>query len=115
MTERRRFPREARLRRSDEIRGVMRRGRRTARGPLQAFVAPAGAERARVAVVVPRHGRTAVQRNRLKRRLREILRLRWLPGAPPRDVVLRAGPRAYGRSFAELERSVLRCLSDTDS
>lgn len=82
---------------------------------MDAFVMGVGNTGPRVAVVVPRHGRTAVQRNLLKRRLREILRVSWLPDAAPRDVVLRARPSAYDRNFSELERSVLRCLSDTNA
>ena len=33
----------------------------------------------RVGLIVPRHRQTAVARNRLKRRLRELTRLRLLP------------------------------------
>jgi ribonuclease P protein component len=63
-----------------------------------------------VAIVVPRHGRSAVERNRLKRRLREIVRLFWLPVAPPSDLVIRARPEAYEIEFAELREGIVRCL-----
>ena len=34
-------------------------------------------------MIVPRHRHTAVARNRLKRRLRELVRTQLLPAAPP--------------------------------
>lgn len=74
---------------------------------------PAG--RPRVAFVVPRHGRTIVERNRLKRRLREVVRRGWLPEAAGRglavDVVIRARPPAYEAGFRELESTLLRALA----
>ncbi len=56
----------------------------------------------RVGFVVPRYKRSAVDRNRLKRRLRELARLEWLPTMPPMDVVIRVIPPAYDRSFPSL-------------
>jgi ribonuclease P protein component len=110
VSERRPFPRAARLRRSGEIRAVFRSGERRSCGPCDAFLLDAGAERPRAAIVVPRHGRTAVERNRLKRRLREIIRRCWLPVAPPADLVIRARPAAYAREFGELRDGIVRGL-----
>jgi ribonuclease P protein component len=62
---------------------------------------------ARVGVVVPRYKHSAVERNRLKRRLRELVRLEWLPMLPVMDVVVRVIPPAYERDFDEL-RSEMR-------
>lgn len=62
---------------------------------------------ARVGVVVPRYKHSAVARNRLKRRLRELVRLEWLPMLPAMDVVVRAIPPAYERDFDGL-RSEMR-------
>jgi ribonuclease P protein component len=53
-------------------------------------------------VVVPRHGRSAVDRNKLKRRLREIVRIQLLPTLPAIDLVIRSRPTAYDVSFATL-------------
>jgi ribonuclease P protein component len=65
----------------------------------------------RVGLIVPRHRHSAVERNRVKRRLRELLRLEVLPVlsrvSPALDVVVRAGAPAYDRSYDEL-RSELR-------
>ena len=60
----------------------------------------------RVGFVVPRYKHSAVDRNRLKRRLRELVRLEWLPVLPPMDVVIRVIPPAYERDFATLRTEV---------
>lgn len=64
----------------------------------------------RVGVVVPRHGRTTVDRNRLRRRLRELLRLHVLPVVPPADVIIRARDDAYTASFADLRSQLLQVV-----
>jgi ribonuclease P protein component len=64
----------------------------------------------RIGVVVPRHQRSAVDRNRLKRRLRELVRLELLPalrGGAPVDVAIRARREAYGASLDALRADVL--------
>ena len=58
--------------------------------------------RARAAIIVPRYSFTAVARNRLRRRLREILRRGLITTFPPVDVVVRAKRVAYAASFATL-------------
>jgi len=62
---------------------------------------------ARVGIVVPRHKHSAVDRNRLKRRLRELVRTRLLPTLPPAlHLVIRARREAYGDPFESLARQV---------
>jgi ribonuclease P protein component len=64
---------------------------------------------ARVGIIVPKFGHIIVERNRLRRRLREIMRVRMLPllrSMPPTDVLVRALPRAYLASFEVLEREI---------
>ena len=56
----------------------------------------------RVGVVVPKYRRTIVDRNRTKRQLRELARMRILPLVGSIDVLLRAKPEAYGASFDQL-------------
>lgn len=48
---------------------------------------------------MPRHGHTAVNRNRLKRRLREIVRQDVLPAEAPLDIIVRTAPAAYAAPF----------------
>ncbi len=61
-------------------------------------------------LVVPRFKHSAVDRNRLKRRLRELSRLRLLPTDLAADVVLRIRPDAYDASFDALAADVERAL-----
>ncbi|MFW6088129.1 MAG: ribonuclease P protein component [Gemmatimonadota bacterium] len=115
MTRRRSLPKSARLRRSSEIRAILRSGRRRRCGSLDIYLRPASTGRPpRIGVVVPRHGRTIVERNRLRRRLRELLRTGWLAEErerdAPRDLLVRASAGAYARSFAELRCDLRDCL-----
>lgn len=55
----------------------------------------------RVGIIVPRHRHTAVARNRVKRRLRELVRTQlWAQLLPlgPLDLVVWAAPAAYDAS-----------------
>ena len=104
------LPRQARITASDEIRSLFRRGKRSKTRHLDAFVSPSPAGVARLGVVVPKHKRTIVLRNRLKRRLRELGRTVLLPGLRNHgavlDVLLRARPEAYTAAFADLRDEV---------
>jgi ribonuclease P protein component len=64
----------------------------------------------RIGLIVPRFKHSAVARNRLKRRLRELSRLRLLPAALPTDIVLRIRPEAYDATFEALALDVTRAL-----
>lgn len=105
-----RLPRASRIRRDPEIRGLFRRGKRKRTTHLDVFFATSPASRARLGVLVPKHRHAVVERNRLKRRLREIGRTRVLPalGRAGRsvDVMIRARPEAYDASFAELREEL---------
>jgi ribonuclease P protein component len=61
----------------------------------------------RVALVVPKFGFTAVRRNRLKRRLRELTRQIVLPRPVSCDLLVRARRDAYNASFEELRVDVV--------
>ncbi|MFQ5746815.1 MAG: ribonuclease P protein component [Gemmatimonadota bacterium] len=116
MSGEQRFPRSVRIRSGSEIRRLHRRGRRHRRGALDLFIASAGAARPRVGVVVPRFGRRGVERNLVRRRIREILRRDWLPradsDAAPIDVLVRACPGAYDLSFRDLRATLLSGLRE---
>lgn len=56
----------------------------------------------RIGVIVPKHGRTIVERNRLRRQLREIARTVVLPDLGQRDVLIKALSSAYGIEFTAL-------------
>jgi ribonuclease P protein component len=61
-------------------------------------------------LIVPKHGQRIVDRNRVKRRLREIGRREVLPGLSAlgagSDVLIRARRKAYEASYEELLHSV---------
>ena len=61
---------------------------------------------ARVAVVVGKFSFTAVQRNKLKRRLRELVRMLMLPVLAPMDLLVRARREAYTATFEMLRDDV---------
>jgi len=56
--------------------------------------------------VVPRYGFTAVRRNTLKRRLRELARVHLLAAPCSCDVLIRARRDAYAASFDQLRTDV---------
>jgi ribonuclease P protein component len=60
----------------------------------------------RAGVVVPKHRHKIVERNRVKRRLRELVRIKLLPGLEGIDVLIRAKAEAYDSNFAQLARDV---------
>ena len=62
----------------------------------------------RVAIVVPKWGFTAVRRNLLKRRLRELSRALLFDKPSSRDVVMRARREAYDATFTDLRTDVER-------
>jgi ribonuclease P protein component len=82
--------RELRLRREGEVRAARARGRAVAEGPLVVRLLPNGSEPPanRYAVVAGRKSGGAVQRNRLKRVIREALRALHPQLRPGYDLVV---------------------------
>lgn len=106
-----RLPRARRITRSQEIRALFRRGKRSRTAHLDVIDSTSPVSHARVGVVVPRYGHSIVERNKVKRRIREILRRRVLPRLTASrravDVLVRARREAYGASYAELETELV--------
>jgi len=100
------LPREVRIARSAEIRLLFQRGKRRKTRHLDAFVSPSPAAFPRLGVVVPKHKHTIVERNLVRRRLREIGRTVLLPtlrnSGAALDVMVRARPDAYRATYAQL-------------
>ncbi len=71
------FPRQRRLTRKAEFELVLRQGVRCAAGPLVLWAHPNALGITRLGLIVARRHGGAVQRNRLKRVLREAFRLGW--------------------------------------
>ncbi|HLT61542.1 MAG TPA: ribonuclease P protein component [Gemmatimonadales bacterium] len=110
MTGDERLGRSRRIGRGTDIQRVLRRGRRSKRTHLDIRWATSEQGEARLGLIVPRHGRTAVARNRLQRRLRELWRRDVRGHLPPIDVVVRAGPSAYEAPFQVLRTDLLGWL-----
>lgn len=105
--ENNRFPRSFRLTRGVELRTVLREGKRIRTQHLELRVIASLLHHPRIGFIVPKHGRSIVERNQLKRRLREIVRLNVLKRLAPVDVIVRVQPDAYSTSFEVLERELL--------
>jgi ribonuclease P protein component len=122
------LPEAQRLRRAADLARVRQHGRHW-RHPLVTLIAYSnsglnktdvvddGANRAdvhgettasRFAFVAGRHIGSAVRRNRVKRRLREIIRARLKQVAPGWDCLLIARPGIVEAGFAELEDTVVQ-------
>ena len=84
-----------RLARSSELTACWEEGRRWRTTHLELAWRPNQAGHPRIAIVVPRFQFTAVARNRLRRRLREVLRREVLATLPPVDLVVRTKRAAY--------------------
>ncbi len=104
------FPAAARITASGEIRDLFRRGKRRKTRHMDVFVSPSPAAFPRLGIVVPKHKRTIVLRNRLKRRLRELGRTILLPRLReenrPLDVLIRVRADAYDASFEDLREQI---------
>jgi ribonuclease P protein component len=107
-----RFPRSRRIRRGPEIRDLFRRGKRAKTSHLDLFVSASPVSRPRMGIVVPKHRHTVAERNRLRRRLREIGRVEVLPrlmsAGRDLDLLVRARPEAYGAPFEVLLGELVR-------
>lgn len=98
------YSRKSTIRRANEIEQVIKQGRRYQDDLLRIHVLPQDRfSPSRAAFIVPRFGRTVVLRNRLKRRLHELLRSfpRLSQGYL---LVVRVVPEAYDADFQELKR-----------
>lgn len=85
-------------------------GKRIKTGHLDVRVAASPFAYARVGIIVPKYKRSIVERNQLRRRLRELVRTTVLPVIPPCDVYIRSMPHAYGVSFDVLAVDVGRIV-----
>jgi ribonuclease P protein component len=104
--EGRRLPRERRIAHSADIRDILRRGKRSGTAHLDVFDSPSPVPHPRVGVIVPKHRHSIVERNLVKRRLREVLRLDVLPRLTECEVavnvIVRAKREAYGATYGDL-------------
>ena len=86
-------------------------GRRRHLTHLELAWRPSETGHARLGVIVPKYHHTAVARNRLRRRLREIIRRGPLAQLPAMDLVVRARRSAYDAPVAALRAEVTEGVS----
>jgi ribonuclease P protein component len=102
-----RLPRAHRLARASDIRRCLATGRRRRFEHLDMIWTDNLVGHPRMGLIVPKYQSSAVARNRLRRRLREIWRLEIQPHQPASDLVIRARREAYGAAFARLRGELL--------
>lgn len=108
------LPSEHRLRQSADIGLVRRQGQRRQHPFVALFVYSQPQESAaasRFAIAVGRHIGKATHRNRIKRRVREILRVRLDKIAAGYDCLIVARSGAATASYSELESALVELLS----
>ena len=106
-----RQPRGSRLTRAAELTACFESGRRRHTSHLDLAWRQNRAGHPRVGIIVPRYQHTAVARNQLRRRLREIVRREGLGRLPQIDLVVRARRSAYAAAFAVLRAELTDALA----
>ena len=102
-----RLPRARRLARASDIRRCLTQGRRRRLEHLDMIWMDNQSGQPRMGLIVPKFQSSAVARNRLRRRLREIWRREIQQRQPPCDILIRARPEAYRASFDALRAQLL--------
>ncbi len=112
-----RLPRHLRIRRGSEIRLVLRQGSRERTRHFDVYRSNAPSSHPRFGVIVPKHRHQIVDRNRLKRRIREVGRTELLPmlveAGEATDLLVRARPDAYSLSFAQIKSELEGVVAGT--
>lgn len=104
------LPRECRVARRAEYDVVYREGKRRSSREFTLFVRPNGLERSRFGWSIKKALGSAVRRNRIRRRLREILRLHQQEISPGWDIVIHPRSSAATADFSELTRELLKLI-----
>jgi ribonuclease P protein component len=91
---------------SSDFDRALRSGRRASSEYLALFVGDNELGRPRVGLAVSKKLGNAVVRNRIKRRLRELMRPLLRRASGGRDVVIVARPRAVDAEFARLRQEI---------
>ncbi len=99
------LPKAARLRRRREYLAVQERGTRLYTGEVLVLVQGAGADRARIGITVSSKVANAVERNRVKRWVREAFR-EIQAELPPFDLVVIARKNAVTMGLAGARRAL---------
>ena len=101
------FPRNRRLASAADIRRCLAKGRRRRLEHLDVIWTDNLTGHPRLGLIVPKVRSSAVARNRLRRRLREIWRREIQARQPAWDLIIRARREGYEASFAALRGELL--------
>lgn len=104
------IPRACRLLRRAEYDTVYHQGRRRAAREFTIFLRPNGLGVSRFGWSIKKALGTAVRRNRIRRRLREIIRLHLKEISPGWDIVIHPRGSAAATDFSMLTEDLLRIL-----
>ena len=104
------LPRDSRVVRRSDYDAVYREGRRRSSREFTVFVRANGLEFSRFGWSIKRALGTAVRRNRIRRRLREILRLHRQEISPGWDIVIHPRSSAATADFSALAEELLRLI-----
>jgi len=107
LTSSARLPRAHRLARASDIRRCLTHGRRRRFEHLDMIWMDNSTGQPRMGLIVPKFQSSAVARNRLRRRLRELWRREIQQRQPAWDLVIKARREAYAASFEALQSQVL--------
>jgi ribonuclease P protein component len=89
-----------------EFKRILEGGRRKRLGHLEVLWMDNSTGHPRLGLMVPRFQFTAVARNRIRRRLKEIWRRSIAPEIGSVDLIVRARPGAYRATFDQLTREL---------
>ena len=92
---------------SAELLAVLKTGKRVRSEHLELRGLASLSHPVRIGVIVPKHRHSAVERNKLKRQLREIIRLHVLWKMKDLQLVIRTSPGAYDASLEQLTMEIL--------
>jgi ribonuclease P protein component len=104
------FPRASRLIRRAEYDVVYREGRRRSSREFAVFLRPNGLELSRFGWSIKKALGSAVKRNRMRRRIREIIRLHRQEIAPGWDIVIHPRSTVATAKFSSLAEELLKLL-----
>ena len=104
------LPRECRVVRRAEYDAVYREGRRRSSREFTIFVRPNGLDLSRFGWSIKKALGSAVRRNRIRRRLREIVRLHRQEIAPGWDIVIHPRSSAATAEFSALQAELLKLM-----
>jgi len=91
---------------------VLRNGKRIQSEHLELRGLASLSHLSRIGVIIPKYGHSAVERNQLKRRLREVIRIHVLPAVKNLEIVIKATPGAYDASVEQLTREMISDVNE---